>query len=69
MVPNERKRKTTAEPPAQVREQGVVISRVEASISDDNNSDVGFGSSAVSDQVVVGVLQSRGSPRSTGDPL
>lgn len=55
--------------PAEVGEQRVVISGVKASISDDNYSDVGFGSAAVPDEIVVGVLQSRWCPRSSSDPL
>lgn len=54
---------------AEVGEQRVVISGVEASVSDDNYSDVGFGSAAVPNQVVIGILQSRGSPCSASDPL
>lgn len=55
--------------PAEVGEEWVVISGVEASISDDNYSDVSFGSAAVPDQVVVGILQSRWSPGSSSNPL
>lgn len=55
--------------PAEVGEQRVVISGVEASVGDDNYGDVGLGSAAVLDQVVVGVLQGGWSPRSSGDPL
>lgn len=55
--------------PAQVGQQSVVISWVESSVSDDNYSDVGFGSAAIPDQIVVGVLQSRWSPCSSSDPL
>lgn len=55
--------------PAQVGEQRIVISGVEASVSDDYYSHVGFGSAGVPDQVVVGVLQSGWSPCSPSDPL
>ncbi len=55
--------------PAEVSEQRVVISGVKASVGDDNYSDVGFGSAAVPDQVVIGVLQSRWGPCSSSDPL
>lgn len=55
--------------PAQVGEQRIVISGVEASVGDDHYGDVGLGSAAVPDQVVVGVLQSGWSPRSSSDPL
>lgn len=55
--------------PAEVGEQRVIISGVEASVSDDHYSDVGFGSAAVPDQIVVGVLQSGWSPRSSSNPL
>lgn len=55
--------------PAQVGEQRIIISGVKASVCDDHHSDVGFGSAAVPDQVVVGVLQGGWSPRSTGDPF
>jgi len=55
--------------PAEGGEQHVVVSGVEASVCDDNDVDVGFGPAAVLDQVVVGVLQSGWSPRSSGDPL
>lgn len=55
--------------PAEVAEQLVIISGVKASISDNNNGDVSFGSAAVPDQMVIGVLQSRRSKRSSCDPL
>lgn len=55
--------------PAEVGEQIVVISGVKASVGDDDDSDVGFRSAAVPDQVVVGVLQSRRRERTSCDPL
>lgn len=55
--------------PAEVGEQIVVISGVKASVGDDDDSDVGFRSAAVPDQVVVGVLQSRRRERTSCNPL
>lgn len=55
--------------PAQVGEQRIIVSGVKASVCNDHHSDVGFGSAAVPDQVVIGVLQGGWSPRSTSDPF
>lgn len=57
------------EAPAQVGEQRVVISWVEAAVSDDHHGHVGFGPATVPDQVVVGILEGRWSPGSASNPL